>query len=100
MAQHLSMDELIEVHDDDLSMDAARGIGINWEPTPLQLRRDWMETLSAVDMLRRDSTADPRTPRRGPIPPRGLRWRHGCHARNITTASTFCSRTGSTDQCG
>jgi hypothetical protein len=54
MAQHLNMDEWIEVRDDDLLMDAARNIGIEWERTPLQLRRDWMETLTAVDMLRRD----------------------------------------------
>jgi hypothetical protein len=54
MAQHLNMDEWIEVRDDDLLMDAARNIGIHWDRTPLQLRRDWMETLTAVDMLRRD----------------------------------------------
>ena len=57
LAQHLTMDEPIEDHDDDLLMDAARGIGITWERTPLQLRRDWMETPSAVDMLRRDVNA-------------------------------------------
>jgi hypothetical protein len=51
---HLNMDEWIEVRDDDLLMDAARNIGIHWDRTPLQLRRDWMETLTAVDMLRRD----------------------------------------------
>jgi hypothetical protein len=57
MAQHLDMNEWIEVRDDDLLMDAARNIGIHWERTTLQLRRDWMETLTAVDMLRSDSNS-------------------------------------------
>lgn len=51
---HLSMDEWIQVHDDDLLENSARTLGISWERTVLQKRRDWMETVTAADLLRRD----------------------------------------------